>query len=191
MRTRRSLALIAAALALAVAACGDSGTSQDTTGVTEPAGGSTAWVGELDGAPSRVEFDVAPEDPGLQAAERYRSLVNGQPVEYVRVTVDNSAGDADVAPAYADINGGDGTDQALVLDFACAWVRTWWEISSSLSEEDAEQAFAAQQEAIEALDCSGGNAVPAGQTGAYYLVKSADNPEIESLSIRFNEFTQG
>lgn len=191
MHVRRHLVLVLATLAIA-GACGDSGeTTAEATGITEPTAGGDVWVGELDGAPTRVEFDVAPEDPALGAAERYRSLVNGQPVEYVRVSVDNSAGERGVPAAYADINGGDGTDQALVLDFACAWVLTWWEIASTLSEEDAEAAFAAQQEAIEDLSCFGENTVAPGETGTYYLVKSADNPDIETLSIRFNEFTRG
>lgn len=147
------------------------------------------WIGNLDGAPTTVEVDVDPAGiPELEAAEAYRELVGAEPLRYLRVTVNNTSGSTAIPSAYGDINRGDGTDPALVLDFVCAYVRTFWSIAPDVSSEDAQAAFEAQQAASEALECSGPRTAEPGEIATYWLAATEDQPEIDHLSIRFNDF---
>ncbi|NND75777.1 MAG: hypothetical protein HKN44_12305 [Ilumatobacter sp.] len=148
-----------------------------------------AWVGNLDGAPTTVEVGVDPNGiPELEATEAYRELVGGSPLRYVRVTIDNTGGSAAVPSAYADINGGTGANPDLVLDFVCAWVNSYWSISPDVSDEDAAVAFEAGRAASDALACMGDRAAAPGDVATYWLAAGEDQPQIDSLSIRFNEF---
>lgn len=192
------------ALSLVGAACGSGDSGEDEATTTAETGGAESddttddetsgalagdvWVGELDGSPTTVEIGVsASEAPELAAVEAYREAIGEAPLTYVRVTVEGDS--VQNPPAYGDINGGDGLDPDLVVDFVCAYVATFWDIPADLDDEGLTAAFDLQLAASEAVGCGDGRLLPAGSGYVYFLALSESQPAIETLSIRFNDFT--